>query len=600
MNKIALIWITVFILFIIPAASGAATNYYVANTARGDGTGLTDCTHAKIYTWDWSSTVNAGDTIYICGTIAPEPPYVLADKAFSIAKSGDVGNPITIKFCKDGEAGCGTGNTGKFTATYPPTYGFIWNYQASNIVIDGNGGIIEATDNGSDLTYQESSSIYGNGINIITASNVEIKNLTIQNLYQHTYQTTTNDNVAGKDANKAINLLSPTNVSIHDVTIKDCGAGVIVGSGAENLSVYNTTTSRVCWGFGSFGVGTVVNFQYYNNDLEITGNWNSLDGVDCHNDGLMLSDGLNNPALTWTNGFIFNNYIHGPFTDPASPGTGGAWVASGVHYMENAQWDNYVLFNNLFIAGPYASTAAPPTGVLGLQGTNIQIYNNTFISYQGAALSGLSTWNVGETQSPSKVYNNIFKDFNYGATGAPMRFVFDWVTPVCTQYHKPDTDYNINYNFSIWAAINDLVDAEHCDSNNSNNTSYTSLALWQAGLATDKETAACSGTAPNRTPADGDCNSYNADPLLNTLGTLISDSPAIGVGKNLTSVNTTGWPFPASAALLYSKPLIVGKDAPSIYGRPRPATGGWDIGAYSYGDGAPSLGGGTIGGGTVQ
>jgi len=92
--------------------------------------------------------------------------------------AGTNGNPVTIKF----ETGA------KLSAPYWSANGAIALTSKDNVVIDGGtNGIIENTDNGTGKTYVAASA----GVSTSLCNNLEIKNLTIQNMLLHYWADTT-------------------------------------------------------------------------------------------------------------------------------------------------------------------------------------------------------------------------------------------------------------------------------------------------------------------------------------------------------------------------------------------------------------------------
>ena len=134
--------IIVIIAALLFNTNALADDIFVAQTAAGGDTGA-DCSNAHSMSWlntagSWGgggADVDPGDTVRLCGTLTT---------ALTIQGGGSDGSLITILF----EPGA------KFSAATWTTPA-ITNAGYDYIIIDGGtNGIIDATDNGTSLTYQ--------------------------------------------------------------------------------------------------------------------------------------------------------------------------------------------------------------------------------------------------------------------------------------------------------------------------------------------------------------------------------------------------------------------------------------------------------------
>ena len=485
------------------AKSSQAADYYIAQIAAGSGNGdsCTDATAISYYTGSWSGKVSAGDTVHLCGTLT---------SALTIGASGMAGNPITIKF----ESGA------NFTSTVWSSSGAINCGSYDYLVIDGsNTGIIQNTANGGALANQSNS----RGINS-TGNNIEIKNLTIQNIFVAVYNTST-----GEGAQTVDIWAQGSNILIHDNTLKDANAVIqYVTSGAtSNVQIYNNTISRGGWGIGinpSGNSANLTNLQIYNNEIIAASNWYTASGY-IHENGIIVY-GTTASTNTVTNAQIYNNYIHGE-TNPD-----GSWDASSGGYTA------FIFFCD--ITGATATT----------------IYNNLLVGVSGDPKNGYITVTINEASGVG-IYNNTIIGYS---SGYPMGI---WIDPHYDSYTcNPTVENNIvkgnYYAASYYLLGTDTTPVIDYNDYYNNNTvgyaykigAYDTLASWRTALG------GCPGTGH-------ECNSIATNPNLNTNYTPKITSPVVGTGANLTSLGIAE----------------LNKD---LAGNARPSNGAWDIGAYQY------------------
>ena len=473
-GRISICFLISVLIFI--ARTGWATNYYIAQSASGIGDG-TSCANARANTWDWSG-VTSDDTVYICGSISSQ---------VVIGASGTYGHPVTLKFCKDMEASCGTGNQGKLSTAVFPALGAIYNSGKSYLTIDGNNvGVIENTNNGDLLTYHNNSvGIYSNG------DNVEIKNLTIQNIYVKVY----NSEAAGMAIDGGGMALYGSNVSAHHnvITMAPSGITHINTSGAtkSNISLHHNITYDTNWGIqAAVGVaGSISDSVYiYNNDITLTDAWTiSTEPSWYHHNGsyCFSGDGLG----LITNLSFYNNYIHSL--------TSHVWAASGFIHADYGI-KSIRVYNNLLV-GDVNGSPSPAFIFVNNGGTTnavIDIYNNTIIGINSTRGIMLDTPGTG-TKLTTK--NNIIKGVTIGVqVTSPGNVTID-------------SDNNSFYNNSYVAYAGAY---------------YTTLANWQTYLG------GCPGS-------NNDCNSITSNPDLNSDYTEKPISPTRDAGTPLSSVFTT-------------------------------------------------------------
>jgi len=272
----------------------------------------------------------------------------------------------------------------------------------------------------------------------------------------------------------------------------------------------------------------------HNNDIEIGGNWMSNGSSDCHANGIYLySDGHADPeSSSLTNSEWYNNYIHGPMLYWTNFPPGSKWGATATSFahFDYGTIDDAIMYNNLFIAGPYLNTSVAPNpsnGVVSWSATNTdaRFWNNTVVgTFTAACFAGKAM----------DIRNNVCVDANKLSITLPV----------------PTSDYNNNYDFVHYA-------------NYTGGPEYDTLAAWQTYL----------GGCPND---DNECNSITDNPNLDAVYKPPAGSPIVGAGQDLTSYCTS------YTALCYDRPNTVGAGSASTVGNARPSGSAWDIGAYQY------------------
>ena len=385
----------------------------------------------------------------------------------------------------------------------------------SYVTIDGGAnGIIQNTANGTGLTYhQASSAIYVRG-----SSGATVKHLTISNICQHNSTSDTVGCNSGGNNDRAVLVSgSATNVSITLNTIHDSQNCIeYSGSGGDTGVLFSRNTIYHCnWGVGGYGGSNGLTID--GNDISSATNWDT--GADSfHHNGIILF-----PQSTSMNHVVIsNNYIHDIngtetahiFLDPNSTGNLPA----------------VLIYNNVTVT----TTLGGPTNCFIEPGAHVSpayVFNNT--------MSGSSACGTG-VDPTGEIYNNVFVGM-YNSIGIPSNGIL--------------SDYNSFYG---------LTGGSLSFTNTSNGIQAATLADWIAATGSVSEPCGTSKC---------DSHSVGADPSLTATFTLGGGSPAIGVGKNLTSLGVAG--------LNIGAPQFFGVNYSCGNGCvPRPATGNWDIGAY--------------------
>lgn len=462
-----------------------ANDVYIAQSSAGGNTGL-DCSNAMVYSYfnisgNWTGgtptgiTIGPGTTVHICGTLTATGG---ASGYLSFQAGGSSGNPITLKF--------ETGSV--MTAPYWGSQGAISAASVSYLIIDGGtNGTIQATDNGTALTFQND----GVGIYLSSVSNSEVKNVTLSNLYIHT-QDPSDEN---GQATYGVEWLFGSNVSIdnnvcHDV--RTCYFYSFQPSGmSSGILMHDNVAYNMNWGLiiGDDGSGGTLNspVAVYNNTVHDFSNWddnannNHHDAVYCFVNASVLN------ACT-----IYNNYIYGDRGTHmnadifASQNTGGV-TCGGVQ-----------IFNNLSVNLSTSHFAA--NGFVQDWCTNSLIMNNTWSGATNSASSFCYVLNAG---TGATVQNNICSTVAEG--------IYTAAASVITS-----SDYNDIYNISSSNSMTYMGSV------------YGSVAAWTIGTGFD-------------------AHSITSDPSLTNRYKPSSSMP-LGVGINLFST-CNGQPNPGLGAL---------------------------------------------------
>lgn len=353
-------------------------NYYVTQSGAGSGTGLSLGNAASMASHNSHTTV-PGDLVSLNGTLTT---------TLTVHNSGTAGNPITYQFASGA----------KFSkATWAVDTGAAIDADSKNyITIDGGtNGIIECTDNGDALGSSQGAS----GVYIKSCTNWEVKNLTIQNLYVHTYNAT---NEISAYSVQGVKGLDTGNSSVHNCTINGAYVAVYFTTdyavSLASIDVYSNTISNCSTGvIVSLGAdsGTFAGVNIYNNDITMGRNWydpdnyNHIDGIHCWSRAVGTFTGLK----------IYGNYIHGDC---------GATHCTGFIFLESLITAPLV-YNNLLVG----STTSPAAGYISISLENAQtfrVYNNTIVGI-GA---GTGVHFYGWSTVTASIKNNILNNLSHG------------------------------------------------------------------------------------------------------------------------------------------------------------------------------------------
>ncbi len=507
-------------LAILALASSGASDIYIAQTATGGNTGL-DCADAYAYTFfntsaNWGTgagQIGPGTTVHLCGTFTA-PANANGYLTFQ-GGSGTSGNPITLRF----EPGA------VLTAPVWGPDGAIFA-GGSYIVIDGGtNGIIEATANGTGLTYSSAATA---GVYLQGLSNSEVKNLTIENIY---VQTVDLADTADGTATWGINWNTGSNITIDHNTIHDAGTAIRYsyagGTTSSGVNIFSNTTYNINWGVivGDGNANAILNapVTIHDNVIHDFVLWDQSNNSN-HHDGIYCFATDSGSSLTSCQ--IYNNYIYG------DPGTHGNTFIFASQNTGGMSCSGVQIFNNV-LANTSASDE-PANGLVQDWCTNTLVVNNTFVGNSNANLSPQPTAISINPGVVTTVENNIFSMF----------------------YHAI---YIANSGTATMAAANnnDFYNVAIVGSDNAGNY-YNTLANWQA-------------CTTNGCPANHDTQSSIGNPNLAASYQLGGGSAASQTAMNLSSLGI----------------LSLDADKNGV-ARPPTGAGNWDMGAYADSITAPA------------
>ncbi|MBU6232465.1 hypothetical protein KGP36_07565 [Patescibacteria group bacterium] len=486
----------------------AISNIYISQIGSGSGS---SCVDALPVSWfnnsvNWGTGQNQigpGDTVHLCGIIS-SPLIVEGD--------GALGRPIVIYF----------ENGARISMPACPVSGCLVLDKRNYVTVDGGGvGVIESTANGTDFP----SHIAALGISADNSGWIEIKGLTVQNMYVHSSPSDVEISPPGAECVRFI--YGSHDISIHDDVLHDAAWCLNGGStGNVNYEIYNNDIYNVDHGFGmglaqDSGVATGISF--YHNHVHDAANWDTTTDV-FHHDAFHIwafcADAYSYCPTTYISGIrIYDNLIDGDW---------GSCCVTGLLYFERNIHDADI-FNNILDGSK--TTNLPYGAIAEGGGTGFNIYNNTIIG------SGLST------QMSPLVYLRGTGNFENDIVSSADQLV----AVVDDAYSGQSSVWDFSHD--IWA--NGGQNAFNWKSGNCQFLPFSQFTAWQT----------CSQDSDSLPVANAD---------LSNLFAPIFGSPAIGAGINLTSTGVSG----------------LGSD---YAGSIRPSTGPWDVGAYQYaGNSAPN------------
>jgi hypothetical protein len=481
--------------------------YHVSQSGAGSANGTSEANAWAVSAFNtagnWSSTVGTsgkispGDTVILYGTIS---------SSMTVQGSGASGNRITILFAENAKLSAASWESNPASNT---SGGALVIHTKSHLNIDGGtNGIIECTDNGTNLGVQNSSK----GINGTSVSDTTIRNLTIRNIYVRVVGT---DLAGGGPAiqNTCKNGNPITNFIVEDCLIHDAGTGIDTdyAAGCSNYTFRRNTIYNVNWGGRTAdrnSSSAIEDVYIYGNRIYNFSNW---DGTDTTSRAALHHNGW----YCWaeSGGSLGSVFFYGNTVGPGwNTQTDDSQATAGLFISGAGAAGPFYAFNNVFISGDDAHDKPSNGHIYTWPGASAEAYylNNTSIGKgSGIALSFLAARGT-EGSQVLVVKNNLI----VGATAVAINSEAGVTATI---------DRNLLYSPPTNQAYTTSV-------NSSSN--FRTFAQWQA-LGYDTN------------------GIYGSDPLLTETYRLGASSPAIGEGENLSAYFTTdadGNTRPASGA----------------------------------------------------
>lgn len=504
--RVMRIFLSVGGLVLLLGSFALGADIYITQNASGGDTG-TDCANAHSAAW-FNANATGGNTYHLCGTCTGTAGSTM----LTPPNSGSAGSVVTILFETDAV----------LTAPYwgGANAGAISVSSKGYITIDGgSNGIIQNSANGTALTYQQASQ----GIYVTGSNHIEIRNLTIQNIYVNEGSSPSATDTGGLTTADIRLVGNNNNISIHNNALNNARSGVRVdfdSATLDTISIHSNSISDHCWGImmGSGSAGTPAATDVTIHDNTITGwlNWqcpanasfctNKTDAY--HTDGMILYT----YGSSTFEPLIYNNFIHGDL------GRGSPTAYIFCTYGSTPPGATCTIFNNLLVNdGDHGLTLIWTGG----SGVNHRIYNNTIVGYSGSS----GTLLMLSSGSGIVLENNII--MNGGKAIGSYGSLPDVIAT---------SDYNIFYNINNGNPASMFYDED--------GGNFYSWSQWQ-GLGFDPH------------------SSLNNPQLDSSYKISSASSPAYQGATNLSSLGVPE--------------LNVDRA-----GLPRPTSGAWDMGAYQF------------------
>jgi hypothetical protein len=278
------------------------------------------------------------------------------------------------------------------------------------------------------------------------------------------------------------------------------------------------------------------------------GLWQGYGGGGPHENAIMMFNGEGETGSMGldrfpgdTNVFIYDNKFITTMGKPG--GSTGIWLQDGTSGF---------IYNNIFYLSA-ANNAVNVSGDFTNTPTKIGIYNNTFYSGNLAIVvssSGYPAWPSVQTNCFIKIENNVISTLNSGNNNA-----YDYEIGANDQSHLTNNvlfDFNSYYSDQLYYPSGSMIFGLYYPA--------TYISLESRGTYGWDYNSNTNLSPPFVSPVHVAPFNYDLH--------LLTNSPAIGAGINLTSLNLPGLNMDAD-------------------GNQRPPTGPWTIGAYQGTSTAP-------------
>lgn len=515
---------------LLGVASANAKVFYVSGSSTRT-TGGSSCSNALSTTWfsepsSWgtaSNQISAGTTVYLCGAFNGKAGQEL----LTVHGNGTASSPITISFMPGAV----------LSAPYWSGNGAIHMDNVSHIVVNGYpNGIIQNTANGTGRTYHQNSV----AVHAANCTSCTVENLTIQNMYVRT-------SASDVSASHSINCVywhSSNSFTINHINCHD--AVWAIAGDASNFTLENSEIYHVDHGVAFGAAGKMTNVVIHNNHFHDFANWDSPNNT-YHHDGIHIW-GQNGASVS--GGAIYNNTFDGDF---------GVNVTGHIYLQDSIS--HVAVYNNTFVA-PATRTihalwfAAGSTSLPGGAATGNSAYNNSINA--GGHRTGTALYI--ESQISFTAVNNVLAggQSNITIQGGGTR---------------SSTGINNNVYRNLFADFGDL------NTFGLSGATYIVLSKWQAAchcdsaskLVTGAQTSAFSSVAladASTTSPEGASDSVN----LNVVSSETVSDSELGL---LTTVGEGNGINLSELATGDLAPLALDRN-----GKPRPASGPWNVGPY--------------------
>lgn len=374
------------LLLVFTIHSAYAEDLYFGQSTAG-AANATSCANQQSAAWfntaaNWgggAGEIDAGDTAHLCGTVTT---------AVTFQASGTSGNIITLLF----ETG------GVMTATTWGDGGQAITISSKNYVaVDGgSNGIIAATEVG---TARANPTHNNRGVYITASTNIEVKNLTINEMFVRTPGTN------GVFYGNGVRIENSSNINVHNNTVAYANTGIYgaYGSGnsawdihSNNLSHYNNAIVA-----GNLGVTSLTTLNIYSNTINAFDDASdSTCGNTFHTDGVQIFAQSAGSSVSSVK--VYSNTI-GPNNGTCTQKTASIFIEG----LVSAPW----IYNNLITST--TGVLAPTNGYIydkpasGITRSSV-IFNNTVYGFN------LGGNGIAAEEDGVLVYNNIMWDLNQG------------------------------------------------------------------------------------------------------------------------------------------------------------------------------------------